>query len=261
MKRIALGVAALLLATTSASAGEDSFIQRPTRIRGCEAIVKEVSSGAIAPTEWLEENKEEFKDLELELKSRHYPPGKAKEFMMGMAISICMERKGYINVCARSRGEDGDVQTMATAAVYACWKRNDRSEPAQPPAPPPPPRQEIPCEVWNPACNPQARPVAGPVLPPMSPADMAQFNEDASIISQPVRFIGDDEGGAKQARFASCASYWQSLSYNRSPEARQVLYAVRVARCMYRTNFAVLPARCPPTAFGSMLQPGCYARF
>jgi len=99
-----------------------------------------------------------------------------------------------------------------------------------------------------------------PALPPMSRADLNQFNEDWYIISQPVQFKGDDEGGAKEARFGSCFSYWQSLSYNRSPEARQVLYAVRVARCMYRTKYAVLPSRCSPS-LGSMLSARCYARF
>ena len=105
---------------TSAEAGESSFIQRPTRIKGCIAIVDEVRKGVIEPTQWLEQNKEEFKDLELELKSRNYPPAKAKDFMMGMAISLCMEQKGFINKCVASRGEDGDVQMMATASIYAC---------------------------------------------------------------------------------------------------------------------------------------------
>ena len=239
-----IGAMVGLVASTAAHAGESSFIQRPTRIKGCVAIVEEVKNGHIAPTEWLEQNKEEFKDLELELKARKYTPSDARNMMMGMAISICMERKGYVNKCAVSRGEDGDVQMMATAAIYACWTRNDRSEA-------PLPREEVvtpPPPSWP------------PLPPPMSPADLAQFNEDAGFLRQPVHFIGDDENGAKESRFGSCASYWQSLHHNRPPQVRQVLYAVRVARCMFRTNFAVLPVRCPP-AFASMLQPSCYARF
>ena len=107
----------------------------------------------------------------------------------------------------------------------------------------------------------QANWTAPPTPPPMSREDMNQYSEDVSIVSQPVRFIGDDEDGAKEARFGSCHSYWQSLSYNRSPATRQVLFAVRVARCMYRTSFAVLASRCPSLDFGSLLKPRCYARF
>ena len=242
-QKILVGIVLAMGAITTAEAGESSFIQRPTRIKGCVAIVDEVRKGTIEPTQWLEQNKEEFKDLELELKSRNYPPAKAKDFMMGMAISLCMEQKGFTNKCVVSRGEDGDVQMMATASVYACWTRNnDRSEAVIPPP--------LPTE-----------PPAHPTLPPMSPADQAQFNEDASIITQPVTFRGDDEGGAKEARFGSCASYWQRLHYNRPAVDRQLLYAVRVARCMFRTNYAVLPARCQPMAVDLMLQPRCYARF
>jgi len=103
--------------------------------------------------------------------------------------------------------------------------------------------------------------IAPPTPPPMSREDLKQYSEDVSIVSQPVRFIGDDEGGAKEARFGSCHSYWQSLSYNRSPAARQVLFAVRVGRCMFRTSFAVMVERCPSQDFGSLLKPRCYARF
>jgi hypothetical protein len=247
MKWTLLAVAALLATVGSAAAGEGGFISRDTRIAGCIAIVDDVRNNVIGPTEWLEANKEEFRDLQIELKRRKFAPAKAKEFLMGMAISLCMERKGYSNKCIASGGEDGDVQMMATAHVYACWRRDVAEAPR---APPPPP---IPCEVWNPACNPpQAR---GPALPPMSPADVQQFNEDMGIITSPPTSVYPVSNQGE--RFASCASYWQSLSYNRSPEARQVLYSVRVARCMYRTGFAF---RCPMD-FGAMLQPSCYARF
>ena len=158
---------------------------------------------------------------------------------MGMAISLCMEQKGFINKCVASRGEDGDVQMMATASIYACWTRNDRSE-----APPAPPIIEQPPPPAN-------------TLPPMSPADLSQFNEDMAIITSPPTSVYPYSNQGQ--RFASCASHWQSLHHNRPPEVRQVLYAVRVARCMYRTGFAV--RNCPPLDFAAMVQPGCYARF
>ena len=242
---ILVGIVLAMGAITTAEAGESSFIQRPTRIKGCVAIVDEVRKGTIEPTQWLEQNKEEFKDLELELKSRNYPPAKAKDFMMGMAISLCMEQKGFTNKCVVSRGEDGDVQMMATANVYACWTRNDRSEAVIPPPPP----------VIEPHWPPQEP--QRPQLPAMSPADQAQFNEDMAILTRPPISVYPYSNQGE--RFASCTSHWQSLHYNRPPEVRQILYAVRVARCMYRTGFAV--RLCPALDFGSMLQPRCYARF
>jgi hypothetical protein len=245
MKRFVLGLVGLLSTTAISYAGEESFIQRPTRIKGCVAIIDEVRNGTMAPTEWLEQNKEEFRDLDLELKARRYPPAKAQDFLMGMAISICMEQKGYVNKCVVSRGEDGDVQMMATASIYACWTRK-MAEPHEPPRPPEPPTPE-----------PRWPPIA------MSPDDLQQFNTDWSIItSRPAQFVGDNAGS--QARFSECASYWQSLHYNRPPQVRQILYAVRVARCMTThargTSYAILPGRCSPMDFAAMLQPGCYAR-
>ena len=259
------------------------FVKRDSRIDGCIAIIKDVQDGTMTPTQWLEANKEEFRDLDIELRKRKYPEAKAKRMLMGMAVSLCMERKGYYNKCAvdadDDSGEDGDLQLMETSKVYSCWKKQKGAQapspssqekekqvvinnnntiiipPGQrqdtviiPPPPPPPPPPIIVAPIWPPA------------PPPMSSDDLAQFNEDASIIGQPVRIIGDDENGAKEARFGSCASHWQSLHHNRPPHVRQVLYSVRVARCMYRMNFAVLLARCPPE-FSSMLRARCYARF
>jgi hypothetical protein len=256
-----------ILSANIAKADNEGFIKPDTRIKGCIAIVNKVRDGIITPTEWLEQNKEEFADLQLELKERNYPPEKAKAMMMGMAITLCMERKSYENTCVTARDEERrDLQIMQTASSYVCWAKQrvggnypppiPAPQPPDPtwrvPAPPPPPVPTLP-PYWVPP------PIAS--LPPMSQADLNQYNEDVSIISQPVRFIGDDEGGAKEARFGSCHSSWQSLSYNRSPAARQVLFAVRVARCMYRTSYAVLPSRCPSTDFGSLVQPRCYARF
>lgn len=262
---VGVAVGALLASTAHADNGNvpgKRFIGRDSRIEGCIAIMDKVRDGTISPTEWMEQNREEFGDLQIELKKRRYKPEAAKQMLMGLAINMCMENKGYYNKCAvdaDSDTEDGDLQLMQTADRYACWskgRRADRPSPTPPMPPPPMPPPPMPCGIASCGGPPQA----GPVLPPMSPADLNQYNEDVSIISQPVRFIGDDEGGAKEARFGSCFSYWQSLSYNRSPEARQVLYAVRVARCMYRTNYAVLHSRCSHS-FGSMLSTRCYARF
>lgn len=263
------------------------FIKRDSRIEGCMAIIKDVREGIMTPTQWLEANKEEFRDLDIELRKRKYSDVKARKMLMGMAVSLCMERKGYYNKCAVDAGDDsdddGDLQLMETSQVYSCWRKqkgakapstsngngNGNGQPqiiinnnnvitgggmvvrpdeiVPPPPPPPPPPVYVP-PPW-------------PPLPPaMSPEDRRQFDEDVGIIGQPVRIIGDDENGAKEHRFGSCASYWQSLHHNRPPNVRQVLYAVRVARCMYRMNFAVLLARCAPE-FGSMLRARCYARF
>ena len=322
MKRLLITTASIALAaaigmTPSAKAdnerGSGGFIGRDSRIAGCIAIVDDVRNGVMTPTEWLEANKEEFRDLHIELKKRKYSQTKAKDMMMGMAISLCMERKGYSNKCiADSENEDADLQVMQTAPIYSCWSKNKRTaekkddkegasapsttstapsqsqvviiNPAPPviiPAPvvvpPGPPsdsqRPYVPTPTWTP--DPEPLPAPEPVaprpsLPPMSTADLAQFNEDVSIISQPVRIIGDDEGGKKEARFGSCFSSWQSLHHNRSPEARQVLFAVRVARCMYRTNYAVIRTRAgcqwePSThwqrATNVLLSSRCYARY
>src|SRR5262245_60632953 len=210
----------------------------------------------MTPTEWLEANKEEFRDLSIELKKRKYPQAKAKDMLMGMAISICMERKGFYNKCIADEGsEDGDVQMMRTANVPECWARQRTTE-----APPAPPSGPIVIPDRQVELMPST-------LPPMSRDDFAQYNEDLSIITQPVRVIGDDEGGKKEARFASCYDYWQNLlHHNRPADVREVLLGVRVARCMYRTNYVVLQSRCSlggpwQQAAGNRLSSYCYARF
>jgi hypothetical protein len=262
MKRLLL-TATLLVAATSAHATTkypgDDFIRPVTRIAGCIAIVEKVRDGTISPTEWMEQNREEFADLEMELKDRNYKPAKAREMMMGMAITLCMERKKLENTCVTaSDPEKRDVQIMKTAHVPECWERVGRKQdgnegggiehPVYRPEPPP-----APINPWV-ALNAS--------IPMMSPEDRAQYNEDVSIISRPVR----PNGGQDYARFSECASYWQSLHHNRPPQVRQVLYSVRVARCMFAnargSSYALLlgVAGCPVT-FGTMLQPGCYARF
>ena len=248
-RTILAGVA--LLATIGTSMADNGnkrggFIGRDTRISGCIAIVDKVRDGTMEMTQWLAENGEEFADLQLELKKRKYAPEKAKQMMMGMAINVCMQNKGYRNKCVADEGtEDGDLQMMQTANVYACWTREVAEVP---PPPPPPPRSD-----WPPPQPPPLTP------PPMSPADLAQFNEDMATITLPPTSIYP--AGNQVDRFGSCASHWQAnLHFNRPPEVRQVLYSVRVARCMYRTGFGFFQAGCA-REFPNMLNPRCYVRF
>jgi len=321
MKRLLIISAAIALAaaigmTPSAKAdnerGSGGFIGRDSRIAGCIAIVDDVRNNVITPTEWLEANKEEFRDLQIELKKRKYSQTKAKDMMMGMAISLCMERKGYSNKCiADSDNEDADLQVMQTAPIYSCWSKNKQKaekqddkegasapstapsqsqvviiNPAPPviiqqPAPPPQPVIVEPPVVIQEPLPPVHRPdeqaIASMPLPRMSTADLAQYNEDVSIISQPVTIIGDDEGGRKEARLAICVDNWQAeLHHRRPPEVRQILLAVRIWRCMFRTHYTIMPSRCPNTARAAVTgwgdgsrgtaisgtrNPYCYARF
>lgn len=249
-----IGLAAIAAACVFAPAfaGNDGFIRPETRIRGCINTVDKVRDGTISPTEWLEQNKEEFEDLRLELKERNYPPAKAKDMMMGMAITLCMDRKvpGYTNICVSSRdNEKRDIQIMRTAHISECWAKQVGEV-----TPPPPPIVEEPREPWN------RMPVVPPLTPPpMAPADLAQFNEDMATITLPPTSIYPY--GNKVERFASCTSYWEAtLNRNRPPQVWQVLYSVRVARCMYRTGFGFFQSGCVQE-FPNMLNPRCYARF
>ena len=250
---LALMVASPALANPSMGDNTDgNFIRRDTRIQGCIMIVDKVRDGSMTPTQWLDEAGEEFQDLKLELKRRKANPDQTKVYMMGMAITICMENKGYHNRCVVSRGEDGDRQAMETAHSFSCWAKRV-VEVTPPPTPVEPPR-----EPWN-RMPPTTETVPPPLTPPpMSPADLAQFNEDMATITLPPTSLYPYSNQGE--RFATCASYWQSLHYNRPPQVRQVLYAVRVARCMYRTGFGFFQASCPHE-FPNMLNPRCYARF
>ena len=136
-----MGALALMLTAmgNAHAANSDGFIRPDTRIKGCIAIVDKVRDGTISPTEWLEQNKEEFEDLRLELKSRNYPPAKAKEMMMGMAITLCMERKvpDYQNTCVTARDEEKrDIQIMRTAHIGECWAKQREVTPQPAPQPP-----------------------------------------------------------------------------------------------------------------------------
>jgi hypothetical protein len=234
------------------------FIDRQTAIEMCVQDVQEIQATGEVP-EAFARHKRFLRGVKHQLQKEGFKNW--KDLMWGAAIKVCMQDEGYHSICVSKSGREGDLQFLETAKAPSCWDLAAIEEPVRPAPIPAPVPAPIPCEVWNPACNP--RPVVLPppqqqmVLPPMSPADLAQFNEDMAVITQPPTSVFPG-GGNVDERFGSCHSYWQSLSYNRSPEARQVLFAVRVARCMYRTGFAV--SRCPMD-FGSMVQPRCYARF
>jgi hypothetical protein len=268
--RVALAGLGLALAmTTQANAVTkypgDDFIRPHTRIKGCIAIMDKVRDGTISPTEWMLQNKEDFADLQEELRERNYKPDTARLMFMGMAITICMSRKvpDYTNTCVSARDpEKRDVQMMKTAHVPECWNKpeqdhgnngngggGDSTQPREPHIPPP----VIVANPWG---------VLSASAPSMSREDRQQFDEDVSIASRPVQ----PTGGQDYNRFSECASYWQSLHYNRPPVVRSTLYSVRIARCMFAnargSSYVALlgQAGCPVT-FGSLLQPGCYARF
>jgi hypothetical protein len=232
MKCLALGLAALLGTTALTHAGNEEFIPADTRIEGCIAIVNEVRDGTITPTEWLEQNKEEFRDLALELKKRKYPEAKAKGMLMGMAITFCMERKSYTNICvtAPDPSEKRDLQIMRTAHIAECWARL-RAEPT-PREPPVPPIIE---PVYRP-CPPVHCPENY-----MTPAQRSYFQEDLAILSGPIAVY--QGGGNAYERLASCRDHWASM-VDSTPDrnAGWVRWSVRVRRCMYRTGFV---NRCP----------------
>jgi hypothetical protein len=262
MKRTILSVVALL-ATAGMSMADNGpnagpIIGRDSRIDGCIAKVQKVRDGLQTPTEWMLENQEEFEDLQIALKKRRYKPEAAKEMMMGMAINICMQRKGYYNKCAVDADTDtadGDLQSMQTAGIYACWTKGRRAD--RPPSTPTEPSRPIPQQ---------------PRGPDFSPADLAMLNEDLAIVTQNVIIVGDHENGAKEARLSQCGGYWNDrIHYNRPQDVRNILWAVRVWRCMFRTNYTVFTQRCPGVtlvaaqgwgpALHELQRPFCYARF
>ena len=197
--------------------------------------------------------------------------------MWGAAIKICMSDKGYRNTCVSKRGRQGDLQMIETAKAPACWDLLDVTEAAPPPPPPVPPPVQTPVPTPEPEYVPTPGPSKGPSLPPMSPADLQQYHEDLAIISQRVTIIGDDEGGRKETRLATCVDNWQAEPHHRRPpEVRQILLAVRIWRCMFRTHYTIMSARCPNTANAAVIgwgdgsrgtaisgtrNPYCYARF
>ena len=160
---------------------------------------------------------------------------------------------------------------MRTAHIGECWARQRVGGDTPPPAP-----QPLPAPIPTPTPPTPTYPIPSP-LPPMSPADRAQFDEDFDIVSQQVTIIGDDKGGRKETRLASCVDYWQAeLHHRRPPEVRQILLAVRIWRCMFRTHYTIMSARCPNTANAAVIgwgdgsrgtaisgtrNPYCYARF
>lgn len=250
----------------------DDLVDRQTAIEGCIEDVQEIQATGEVPASFSQHGAR-LRDIKRQLKKERF--SNWKDLMWGAAIRLCMQDKRFRSTCVSKRGREGELQFLETAKAPSCWDLiEERTEAAPPPSVIP--RDALPIEIIPPVARmpaPVETPTAGPPLPPMSPADRAQFDEDVSIIAQPVRIIGDDEGGAKESRFSSCRSYWESnLSRNRPQDVRQVLMAVRVARCMYRTNFALLRTRsgCQwdmtgpwgwQQAVNILLSARCYARF
>ena len=108
--------------------------------------------------------------------------------------------------------------------------------------------------------------------PPMSKADEAQMKTDMGIIQKPVHVTGNGDATAKAERLASCVEYWQAnMHHNRHPDARKFLYGVRVARCMFRTQYTIIHGPCKPikvavdhgwrAAIALAPKASCYAKF
>jgi hypothetical protein len=266
------------------------IIDRSTAIQVCIEDVQDMQQTGEVP-ETLARYRRYLRGLKIQLQKEGFKNW--RDLMWGAAIKVCMQDEGYVNTCVSKREREGDLQMIETAKVPSCWdlakhaeeqeriererqaelaraaerertaelerqRAAERQRIAELEAAAERQRIEREREAQRRDQNPWIALNAS--LPPMSHEDRSQYDEDVSIISKPVRFIG----GEGQARFGECASHWQMLHHNRPPQVRQVLYAVRVARCMFAyargASYAVQPVRCP-IDFASMLRPGCYARF
>ena len=108
--------------------------------------------------------------------------------------------------------------------------------------------------------------------PPMSEADKSQMKEDMAIIQKPVHVTGNGDAAAKAARLAQCVEYWQAnIHHDRHPDARKFLLGVRIARCMFRTQYTIIHGPCKPikvavddgwrAAIALAPKARCYAKF
>jgi hypothetical protein len=106
----------------------------------------------------------------------------------------------------------------------------------------------------------------------LSAADKAMVKEDIGIINRRVHIVRDDDPDAKADRLASCVTYWEAnLHRNRPADVRYSLMGIRVARCMFRTNYTVIDGPCKPVqninelgwkrAIGTGFRGECYAKF
>jgi hypothetical protein len=105
----------------------------------------------------------------------------------------------------------------------------------------------------------------------VSAADEAQIKEDLQIASKAGRFIREDNPNLKGDRLETCVTYWDGeLHRNRSPEARRLVLAARVARCMHVTGYTVQGSVCKWRFGGEpierqiasfMMQARCYRKF
>ena len=108
--------------------------------------------------------------------------------------------------------------------------------------------------------------------PPMLKADQSQMKEDMGIIQKPVHVTGNGDAATKAARLAQCVEYWQAnMHHERHPDARKFLLGVRIARCMYRTQYTIIHGPCKPikvavdhgwrAAIALAPKASCYAKF
>jgi hypothetical protein len=105
----------------------------------------------------------------------------------------------------------------------------------------------------------------------MSAADEAQIMGDLKIASKSGKLVREDNPDVKAARLATCIEYWdEQLHRNRSPEARRLVLAARVARCMHVTGYTVFGSVCKwrfggepieRQVAGFMMQARCYGKF
>jgi hypothetical protein len=105
----------------------------------------------------------------------------------------------------------------------------------------------------------------------LSAADEAQIMGDLKIASKSGKLVREDNPNLKADRLESCISYWdEQLHRNRSPEARRLVLAARVARCMHVTHYTVQGSVCKWRFGGEpierqiaafMMQARCYGKF
>ena len=84
--------------------------------------------------------------------------------------------------------------------------------------------------------------------PPMSDADKRQMTEDMKIIGTPVELsVGVADAGPRFKRLKACLAYWEDkMHHARHPDARQFLYGIRVARCMFVEKWTIVHGPCKP---------------
>jgi hypothetical protein len=105
----------------------------------------------------------------------------------------------------------------------------------------------------------------------LSDADHAQIQGDLKLIAKAGKLVRDEDPDAKAERLHSCVTYWdEHLHRNRSPEARRLVLAARVARCMHVTHYTMHGSVCKwrfggepveRQIAGFLMQARCYSKF